>query len=58
MSTVYSNQNFKIETERDDLRFRKIFGNLNKESVPMVFDNKLTAMPNIGSSKTECFIGG
>jgi len=56
MSTVYSNENFKIETERDDLRFRKTFGNLNE--VAKVFDNKLTAMPSISSSKSECYVGG
>jgi hypothetical protein len=56
MSTVYSNQNFKIETERDDLRFRKTFGNLKE--VGKIFDNKLTAMPSIDSSKSECYVGG
>jgi hypothetical protein len=47
MSTVYSNENFKIETEKEDLRFRKIFGNLKHNSNMMVFDNVLTAMPII-----------
>ena len=28
MSTVYSNEAFKIERAHDDLRFRKTFGNL------------------------------
>lgn len=37
MSTVYSNEYFKIETEKDDLRFRKVFGTM--EDVNMVFDN-------------------
>lgn len=39
MSTIYSNENFKIETPKDDLRFKKTFGNL--DDVSMVFDNKL-----------------
>jgi len=30
ISTVYSNENFKIETEKEDLRFRKTFGNIKE----------------------------
>jgi len=56
ISTVYSNENFKIETEKEDLRFRKKFGNV--KDVSMLFDNKLTQMPSIDSTKTECFVGG
>lgn len=29
MSTIFSNEQFKIETEKDDLRFRKVFGTLD-----------------------------
>jgi len=39
MSTVYSNENFKIEKEREDLRFRKTFGNI--DDVSTVFDSNL-----------------
>lgn len=28
MSTIYSNENFGIETQKEDLRFRRVFGNL------------------------------
>jgi hypothetical protein len=37
MSTVYSNAQFKIETQQDDLRFRKVFGNL--QDISKAFDN-------------------
>lgn len=56
MSTIYSNENFKIETQKEDLRFRKTFGNLNDVSV--VFDNKLLIMATIPQSETECKFGG
>jgi hypothetical protein len=56
ISTVYSNQNFKIETEQEDLRFRRTFSNL--KNTRMLFDNQLTRMPSIDSTKTECYVGG
>lgn len=37
MSTIYSNEYFKIETEKDDLRFSRVFGTML--DVNMVFDN-------------------
>ena len=57
MSTVYSNANFKIETEKEDLRFRKVFGNLD-DNTKMVFDGLLTMFPTISNSESECFVGG
>lgn len=56
MSTIYSNQNFKIETEKEDLKFRKHFGNLVDVSV--VFDNNLLYTPTIASSESDCKVGG
>lgn len=54
ISTVYSNQDFKIETEKEDLRFRKTFGTIH--DLNKVFDHQLTVIPdNINS---ECFVGG
>lgn len=55
VSTVYSNEAFKIETAQDDLRFRKTFGNL--VNTDLVFDNHLTVTPTI-SGQSECFVGG
>lgn len=48
MSTVHSNENYKIETPKDDLRFRKTFGNL--DDVSTVFDNNLNVLPTIRST--------
>jgi hypothetical protein len=56
MSTVYSNENFKIETEKEDLKFRKIFGNLDDNLVS--FDNRLLLSPVKSSSDETCIIGG
>jgi len=56
MSTVYSNENYKIETPKDDLRFRKTFGNIN--TVSKMFDGNLMVMPTISSSESECVFGG
>lgn len=56
MSTIYSNENYKIETEKEDLKFRKHFGNL--EFVSTVFDNKLLYTPIIASSQPNCHVGG
>jgi hypothetical protein len=56
MSTVHSNENYKIETPKDDLRFRKTFGNINE--VSYVFDGNLMVMPTSKSSERECIFGG
>ena len=62
MSTVYSNEYFKIETEKDDLRFRKVFGTMM--DVDMVFDNQLNIVPEPGftilpePNTSGCFVGG
>lgn len=56
MSTVYSNEQFKIETQKEDLRFRKTFGNL--DDVSLVFDSKLLISPTISSSQRHCYYGG
>lgn len=56
MSTAFSNENFKIEVQQDDLRFRKTFGNLN--DVGRVFDNNLMVLPTISSSQDHCTFGG
>jgi len=39
MSTVYSNANFNIETESEDLKPRTFFGNI--DNVELAFDGKL-----------------
>jgi hypothetical protein len=39
MSTVYSNANFNIEIESEDLKARTFFGNIN--DVTIAFDDKL-----------------
>jgi len=39
MSTVYSNAQFNIETESEDLKPRTFFGNIN--NVELAFDGKL-----------------
>lgn len=56
MSTVYSNQEFSIETTKDDLRFRRTFGNLLE--VPKVFDHQLTMVPSVDTRASTCFVGG
>lgn len=56
MSTIYSNENFNIETQKEDLKFRKTFGNLDDVSV--IFDNQLLIMPTIDSSESTCHFGG
>lgn len=56
MSTVYSNEQFKIETTKEDLRFRRTFGTLNDVSV--VYDHQLTVVPGSLTSYHECFVGG
>jgi len=44
MSTVYSNSNFKIETENEDLKPRTRFGTISNIGVP--FDDKLMIQPS------------
>ena len=56
MSTVYSNEQFSIETTKDDLRFKKTFGTL--DDVAKVFDHQLTMVPTVSSGISECFVGG
>lgn len=56
MSTVYSNAQFMIETQKEDLRFRKTFGNIN--DVSLVFDSKLLVLPTISNRESECHFGG
>jgi hypothetical protein len=56
MSTVYSNENFKIEKEREDLRFRKTFGNI--DDVSTVFDSNLMILAKKSSSESTCIFGG
>jgi len=56
MSTIYSNENYMIETEKEDLKFRRHFGNL--ADVPMVFDNNLLYTPRIWSNQPNCHVGG
>lgn len=45
LSTVFSNQNFKVETESEDLKFKEIMGNL--QDIDVVFDNQLTVRTDI-----------
>jgi len=44
MSTIYSNANYKIETENEDLKARSFFGNVN--NVMLAFDDKLVVQPS------------
>lgn len=53
MSTVYSNTNFFIETESEDLKARTFFGNINEPKLP--FDGKLVTQPT--NSQSTCVIG-
>ena len=53
MSTVYSNANFFIETESEDLKARTFFGNINEPKLP--FDEKLVTQPT--NSQSTCVIG-
>lgn len=56
ISTVYSNDKFKIETITEDLKFVKTFG--NPLDFHLAFDDKLPTGPSVSSSASECFIGG
>lgn len=49
ISTVYSNKNFKIEVENEDLRFRKTFGTM--EDFEKAFDNQLIVTPDKGTEQ-------
>jgi len=53
MSTVYSNNNFKIEIESEDLKPRTFFGNV--EDVTMAFDDILSIQPE--QTAQTCEIG-
>lgn len=53
MSTVYSNANFNIETESEDLKPRTFFGNIN--DVALAFDGKLAIQTS--NSQSTCEIG-
>jgi hypothetical protein len=53
MSTVYSNENFGIETESDDLDSGKYFG--TAEDIEIAFDGSLLTTPEDESE--ECVLG-
>jgi hypothetical protein len=53
MSTVYSNTNFNIEIENEDLRPRTIFGNVN--DAKLAFDSKMAVQTS--NSQSTCSIG-
>lgn len=56
MSTVYSNANFLIAQQEDDLRTGRAFGTLTDAS--LVFDDDLLVAPTSPSTTTgECFVG-
>lgn len=55
ISTVYSNQEFAIEVEKEDLRFRRTFGNY--DNIANALDNQLNIIPK-KSSSDDCFLGG
>jgi hypothetical protein len=54
VSTTYSNQNFGISTESEDLRAEKYFG--SNANFAKAFDNN--NLNNAGDMSTDCHIGG
>jgi hypothetical protein len=56
MSTIYSNEQFGIEVQKEDLKFRRTFGNLQDISMP--FDDQLLLQAIGKSGETNCQFGG
>lgn len=58
ISTVYSNENFKIQTESENLKGSKIFGSSTNKEKPneLAFDGNLLNQPGMPNSAT-CQLG-
>lgn len=53
LSTIYSNTNFKISSESENLKSGKYFG--SGEDYEIVFDNNLLAKP--ADTSSTCYVG-